>query len=280
MTVDALTIRDPTLRLVHRRHPRAASLVLGGVLLLLWPLACGTASALSNEDVHEQSQTWWSLNSTARINDRWGMVGDFHIRRDDFLNDPSFYFLRTGMHWWATEKLTLTFGYAHMWKAPAEPGWDDYTNEERLYEQAQHALKIGPVSVLNRVRNEQRWQQDVDDAGRAGGYSFTNRLRYLLSLTVALSDNPSLPAPVVSDEVLIHFGPGVDGNTFDQNRLFVGIRQRLGPRWSFDFGYMPVLQQKSGGDRYDLNHTMRLFWYFTPDLREHPSEHEPATGAE
>ena len=65
-------------------------------------------------------------------------------------------------------------------------------------------------------------------------------------------------------------------NTFDQNRLFAGIKQRLAPAWSFDLGYMLVYQQKSTGYQYDLNHTLRWFFYVTPDLRKVSSPDEPA----
>jgi len=86
---------------------------------------------------------------------------------------------------------------------------------------------------------------------------------------------------VVSDEILIQFGKEVVYNTFDQNRLFVGIRQNINPKLSYDFGYMNVYQQKSNGYQYDMNHTLRLFFYLntvvkhsTPKAAEHHSGDE------
>ena len=178
--------------------------------------------------------------------------------------------------YWLSEKLTATLGYAHMWKAPARRDWDTWPDEERIYQQVQQASKIGSVSMLNRLRNEQRWQEKVENDEIGGGYSFSNRVRYLLSFTIPVASNPQIPSFVLSDEVLVQFGPGVDKNAFDQNRFFVGIKQRLSSSWSFDFGYMPVLQQKSGGDQYDLNDTLRLFFYFTPNLGGTKSVREPA----
>jgi hypothetical protein len=81
---------------------------------------------------------------------------------------------------------------------------------------------------------------------------------------------------VVADEVAVQFGSHVD--TFDQNRLFLGLKQPLGSSWSFDLGYLLVYQQKSSG--YDLNHTVRWFFYFTPDLRKGKRAHHPATSDE
>ena len=43
---------------------------------------------------------------------------------------------------------------------------------------------------------------------------------------------------------------------------------------------MLVYQQKASGYQYDLNHTLRWFFYFTPDLRRGKSPHLPASGEE
>jgi len=44
---------------------------------------------------------------------------------------------------------------------------------------------------------------------------------------------------------------------------------------------MQVFQQKASGYQYDLNHTLRLFFYWTPDWRAGGvGGHEPAGGAE
>ena len=62
--------------------------------------------------------------------------------------------------------------------------------------------------------------------------------------------------------------------------LFLGVKHALSRSWSFDLGYMLVYQQKANGYSYDLNHTMRWFFYFTPDLRKSRSSHHPASGEE
>ncbi len=43
---------------------------------------------------------------------------------------------------------------------------------------------------------------------------------------------------------------------------------------------MLVYQQKASGYRYDLNLTLRRFFYFSPDFREVQSTHEPGGGDE
>ena len=164
------------------------------------------------------------------------------------------------------DSLTLTLGYAHNWVAPAHEDWATWTNENRIYQQFQYATSLGRVRLLHRLRNEQRWQEEVVDDVLTGRIRFSDRVRYLASLTIPFSERPSVPALVLSDEILLQFGHDIVANTFDQNRLFAGIKKSLSPSWSFDLGYMLVYQQKASGYQYDLNHTLRFFFYFTPDF--------------
>lgn len=250
------------------------------ILPVLFLVLIPCAFAQTSKEINDQAQFWWSLNTTARLTDRWGMVADFHIRRNDFTEDPSFYFIRFGSNLWITQKLTFTAGYAHMWQAPAHENWNTWLNEDRVYQQFQYSSKIGNVSVLNRLRNEQRWRQKIANDVRSRGRSFSNRIRYLASFSIPISRNPSVPLLALSDEILLQFGNDIVNNTFDQNRPFVGIKKSLTPSWSFDFGYMPVLQQKPTGYQYDLNHTLRMFFYFSPDFTKEKSTHDPASHEE
>ena len=93
-----------------------------------------------------------------------------------------------------------------------------------------------------------------------------------------VSPNPDVPSLVFSDEVLVQFGEAIVNNTFDQNRLFLGIKKSLKPSLSFDLGYMMVYQQKASGYQYDLNHTFRWFFYYTTDFRT--SSHPATSGFE
>ena len=236
------------------------------------------ATAQSAREINEQTQFWWSVNSTSRISDRFGAVLDFHIRRNNFISDPSFYLLRFGAHSWLGKDLAVTLGYAHNWVAPAEPDWATWTEENRIYQQIQYSNLLGRVRILHRLRNEQRWQQKVENDVLTGENKFSDRVRYLASANIPLSEKDSVPSLVVSDEILLQFGSEIVLNTFDQNRFFVGVKQKLPRDWSFDLGYMLVYQQKASGYQYDLNHTVRWFFYFNPDFTERRRRHDPAEG--
>jgi Protein of unknown function (DUF2490) len=223
------------------------------------------------KEINHQEQVWVSINTLTRLSDKWGLVADVHEKRNNFLKDPGFHFIRLGVNYWLKDNITFSAGYGHLWLAPTTPGWQTISNENRLYQQVQLTSKVGQISLVQRIRNEQRWQQKIVNDKLTGENKFTNRVRYLLSSTIPVFKNPALPTLVISDELCVQFGREVVYNTFDQNRLFFGIKQRVSKVLSFDIGYMLVNQQKASGYQYDENSTFRWFFYYNPDCRKHIS---------
>ncbi len=219
--------------------------------------------------VNNQTQSWISLNTTERFTSKWGMVADVHYRANQIFANPNFYFVRAGVNYWLKDNITFTLGYAHMWLAPTTNGLHTFSNENRVYEQAQIVSKIGNVTMLHRIRNEQRWQEKISADTSTHTNKFTDRIRYLASFTIPIVKNSHFPSFVLSDELSMQTGKEVVYNVFDQNRFFVGIKQNINKRLSFDLGYMLVDQEKADGYHYDQNHTFRLFFYYQPDLRKH-----------
>jgi hypothetical protein len=77
------------------------------------------------------------------------------------------------------------------------------------------------------VRNEQRWKETVENDVATGGTTFSDRVRYLVSFTVPVSGNPKVPSVVLADEIAVQFGSEFVYNTFDQNRVFLGLKPDL-----------------------------------------------------
>lgn len=222
--------------------------------------------------VRVQDQAWVSINATAKLSKHWGVMADWHQRRTNFLDHTSFHFLRVGGVYWLKPTSSVAFGYASLWLAPTTPGWKTYSQENRIYQQAQIQQRWGKVQVLQRLRTEQRWTQRIQQDERTGTRRFTGRYRYLLALTIPIWKNPVLPKLAVANELLLRSGREAQG-AFDQNRWFVGIRQTVSKRWSFDLGYMQVYQQRLSGGQYDRNHTLRWFWYYAFAKKAHQVEH-------
>lgn len=245
------------------------------MLLILFPILV-LGQVHSEKEIKNQTQSWFSLNNNLKFNDHWSLLADFHIRRNNFISDDSFYFVRGGVSYMPNPKVSIALGYGHMWVAPSKPEWNTFSDENRIYQQAQLSSKIGEVSILQRIRNEQRWQEKIVNDEPTGANRFTDRVRYLLSVNIPVFKKKSMPSLVIADEILIHFGKEVVYNSFDQNRIFFGIKQAINPKLSFDFGYMNVYQQKYSGYQYDSNHTLRLFFYYNNSIKSltHFGHHE------
>ncbi len=225
--------------------------------------------------IFNNSHFWWSVNSSMRLTNKWGLMADVHIRRQNFIADPSFYFFRLGGIYWIKDDLSFAFGYANLQLAVANEGKYNFAGENRSYQQLQWNARIGRGVFFHRIRTEQRWRQQLNPDGSVAGTNLNFRLRYLLSLRLVLwEDQPYYPAPVIANEVLIQEGRNIVYNLFDQNRTFIGISQRISRNLSFDIGYMIVFQQRITGFEYDRNHTFRFFFYYTPDFRKNKKDRQ------
>lgn len=257
------------------------TLVVAG-LAVLFLFVSTVVTAQTEKKINHQTQLWVSLNSTIKFTPKWGMIADFHIRRNHFAADPSFYFIRFGADYWFTRQFSAVAGYGHMWVANPVSNGFVFTGENRVYEQLQYSGKLNKTGLLLRLRNEQRWQQKMKNGAKMDENRFTDRVRYLTSVNFQLFKNPGYPRLMIADEIAVQMGKEVVYNTFDQNRISIGIQQKISKTLSFDLAYMLVHQQKYNGYQYDENNTLRLFFYYTPDFsRAHkPEAHHPHLSGE
>lgn len=209
--------------------------------------------------VSTQNQAWVGFIHSSKLNKKWGITSDIHIRRNNFFSNPSFSVLRAGVAYYITDKLTFTNGYAHLWLSPNNTNFKAVVNENRIYQQLQLQSTIKQVGITHRIRNEQRWQTKVVNDVVTDSINFSNRIRYLLNITIPIFKNKKLLSLVLADEFMFQFGKHLVYNTFDQNRWYIGLRQPLSKSLSLDIGYMNLYQQRDNGFEYINNHTLRIF---------------------
>lgn len=258
------------------------------ILIFLNLLWLGSSQTFSQETLskkqYDDIHFWTSINSTSRFSDRWGMVADFHLRRENFMKEPNFYFGRLGAAYWINNQFSFVAGGAALWLATDTEAGLKYALERRTYQQFLWREKISRITFLQRIRIEQRWHEVLrTEDGKVDRVRYSNRFRFLLSGKIKLFEKEKLPSLVLSDEILFHTGEEIIFNTFDQNRLFIGFNQRLGKNFTMDYGYMMVYQQRYSGFEYNMNHTVRLFFYYTPDFRKKEGnqlQHYPVGGLE
>jgi hypothetical protein len=233
------------------------------ILLLFFQFnSPGLFAQAAQKDITHNTHTWVSINSNLFISKQWFIMTDLHLRENDFFASNSFLFGRIGLGYQVDKQVSFAAGYGNLLAAPALAGGRTRADENRLFQQVQLLTSYKKIKMLQRLRNEQRWQPIVLNDQNTGKNKFSNRVRYLLNLSIPVFKNPRLPQLVIADEILLQFGKDVVYNTFDQNRLFIGIKQKISNSLSFDAGYMNVFQQKSNGNSYNQNDTYRLFFYY------------------
>lgn len=235
--------------------------------LLTWSAA---GFAQRNREVQTQHHFWTSVNTQARIADKWSVVADLHIRRTNYLKNNNFYYTRVGAAFHINKNLSVSFAGGHMWLANKTATTELFVNENRLVQQIQFNQPLGKMQLSQRLRIEERWIQNVVNSELADTYKYSTRFRYQLSLSVPLSKKKYVPSLAFSDELMVQSGKHIIYNNFDQNRFFAGIKQRITSSLAVDFGYMHVWQQRLSGYQYNRNQTIRLFFYWQPDFRKSP----------
>lgn len=219
--------------------------------------------------INQNAQFWTSSNLVFRVGEKWSVLNDIHVRRTDFISEPNFYFLRFGGQYYLKPNIRAAAGYAHLWLT-STGDWNSYQNENRTYQQFGIFEKFPKLNAFFRLRLEQRFFNTVVDGKSLNDDFMNHRLRFLISVGFPFKEGGKTEF-MLADEIHLNFGKEVVYNTFNQNRLTVGIKHKLSDQWKFDLGYMMVYQQSAIGDVYDLNHTLRLFFYGNFDLRKDKS---------
>jgi Protein of unknown function (DUF2490) len=150
--------------------------------LLLCLQGIGIA-AQATRQLNYHTQSWYAVNSTLRVSERWGVVCDFHTRHDGLADREYFYLLRIGGIYWIQKKYPVLAGVAMQWVAPA-PGASAWVTENRVYQQWASLTEEGRFAVMQRIRVEQRWRDQVVNDQVVGEKQFTLRLRYLATFQI------------------------------------------------------------------------------------------------
>lgn len=207
--------------------------------------------------------TWTGVFASYRINNNWGLVGDFLVNRNNLYSDPGFIWLKGGPAFWAGDNKPYFFsaGFALLRNPRSDLTNATHTLEYRIDPQVVSWKSLGKGTFMYRFRLDFRSRQNVENNELLNTRNMSYRFRYLLSYNFPITKGKNPLSLVLVNEVLIQFGSKILYNTFDQARVFVGIQRRLTKEVSFDFGYFPIYSQTAAGNVYTLNHIVRLMVY-------------------
>jgi hypothetical protein len=246
-------------------------------LLLLQFLLIITGFSFAQKKTNSVQQFWFSYNTQTQFSNKWGLWADFHLRtKEDLFEDLSTYIARLGLMYYITDNTKITAGYAYVNHFPADAHPDVSQPEHRPWQQVQWHNRFPKLRVMQWVRLEERFRRKIKDNDElAEGYNFNYRVRYNLMLNFAFNKKPFAPKTIsyaVNNETHVNFGKEIVYNTFDQNRLFLGLNFYTSTHDFLQFGYMYLYQQLATGNKYRYIHAARISYFQNLDLRKKESK--------
>lgn len=242
-------------------------------LLLSATLLTSTADAQRLRD--DNTIFWFATQATIGLSKHTALWVEYQYRRADFGKNWQQSMPRVGLMYNFDNGLGVMAGYAYSATYPYGdyPPGPHIVPEQRIFEQVTWNDNRGRVTLSHRMRLEQRFHGRVNQSspdGEITEWFYTNRFRYHLRITVPLNHPKMGPKTWYAtgyDELFISFGPNVNQNVFDQNRLSVSAGYQFSKLFRVDIGILnQILQQGSlvGGKQvYQYNTGPIVSAYFT-----------------
>ncbi|MBL7859360.1 MAG: DUF2490 domain-containing protein [Cyclobacteriaceae bacterium] len=241
------------------------------LLLLMCSLLFMVDSALSQtKEFENREMTWLGYFNQTRFTNKSGLWVDLHLRlNDQFVNEVHATLARVGYIYYFTDQARLTVGYAHQTQYGHEN--NPTVQEHRPWQQIQWFEKKSWFTMMQWIRLEERFREEVSNGQVTGDYTFNYRIRYNMSFSIPLTQKqmgPKTPFIFMNNEVFINFGKNIVNNYFDQNRAFVGLGYQFTQHLNAHLGYMYIFQQLPAGNEYINTHAIRLFVFHNLDFRK------------
>ena len=203
---------------------RCAQLIACGLLLL--PLRGGAAES----DI----QFWPSTTLNHGFSDSWGGHLQIRARLDDDVSEIKDVLIRPFVSWDPVHSVTLELGYDYLHSFTS-------STENRIWQAAGHRLTWRDFKIMNRLRLDERFVEDVS------GVVVRFRYRFRASHPIA----GSVFYAAISDEVLANVNDQGSGPVygFEQNRLRFALGGSYFKRLHTELGYeYQYSQSRSGTD--------------------------------
>lgn len=234
------------------------------IFLLLFVLTLS-----SFQIVFSQSQFtgWLATFNTFKTGKRTSIHNDIQWRSSDEFQHTQTFLFRTGLNFQAKKNMIITGGYAFIHNRRTAGTASGYLPEHRIWEQLLLTHKLKTVLISHRFRLEQRFISSSVVQGNSiekNGTVYANRFRYFIRNVLPFKKQETFKKGVfaaLQNEVFLNFGnkANVNGQLFDQNRLYLAVGYRLSPSFDLETGYLN--QYSEGRNSSTSNHVIQLAGY-------------------
>lgn len=205
--------------------------------------------------------SWFMYFGTNQISDKFSIHTEAQFRYYEQATNFNQRLLRTGLNYRLSPNAVATFGYAHIKTDPTffenqvsiPPNLTVTVNEvleNRIFQQLILTNKVGEFLFEHRYRLEQRFI----DIPQLNQNDTQHRARYRLQVMLPLTDTFFLN---FYDEIFLN----LQGETFDQNRLYAALGVHVTENLSIQGGYLKNHFRNINFDR------VQFGVFYNPDLR-------------
>lgn len=216
----------------------------------------------------QQHVGWLASMNTIKLNNKLSIHNDIQLRStDEFKHTQSFLF-RAGLNVAVKKWMVVTGGYAYVSNRRSVGDVTGYLPEHRFWEQVTMNHKTGRAFTAHRFRLEQRFLPNVvveNNKLESDGSHYANRIRYFMRNVLPLNKSDKFTEGVflaLQNEVFFNFGnkANVNGEFFDQNRLYLAAGYRISPEFDLEAGYLN-LYLNGRGSAWSNVHVAQLAGY-------------------
>jgi hypothetical protein len=225
-----------------------------------------TLPAFGQKKVTHQQQVWLRYAGRYNLSPLWSVRLEVEDRRFAFPDRQQV---------WLLPRVTVSRKLGEDWSAgagflyylnnsPADPRSEValHVPEFRPFQELSYKQNIHKLTLSHRYWLEERFSRKNNGDHLQPGYRFNFRFRYQLGAQYPLTQSGNL-ALRAFDEIFLNFGHSIVRNTFDQNRISVGLLYALSKQAQIEADYMNQFQQKSSGDQYVRTQILRVTFFHT-----------------
>ncbi len=221
---------------------------------------------------------WLFLHPQVKLNSHWGLAGEIHVRRDDWVKNWRTLLIRPYIDYAFNPKVDIAGGYSYVRDWGVAPNFNPGpSNEHNIWEQVTLHHQLHKLEFSHRYRLEHRfsdrWQAEAEDMVK-DGMDFANRFRYrmiLKFLLVTTKKEQELYAHIF-DEIWIDQYDYLLFKKLSRNWLYLGLGYKFNPKFSVELAYM---NQLDWGTNTIETHLLQLSVGYHLDLgkkHSHPTD--------
>ncbi len=234
--------------------------------ITLVALCCLVTIASAQNNGEDETGIWYMYFGMNQISDKLSIHSEAQFRYYETSGNFNQLLLRTGLNYHINANAIATAGYAYI---NTDPDFEDFRlfgdiveediriNEHRIFQQFILRDKVGEFLFEHRYRLEQRFITFAEEGDFDFRRSTQHRARYRIQATLPLTNTFFLN---FYDEIFLN----LQGNTFDQNRLYGALGIHITENSHIQLGYLKNHFTGRVFDRFQIG------FFFNPDLRKKP----------